>query len=921
MAVRKSISNTFVVTAVEDGVDGVSDQQIFKQASAYPYSGAAPTGGSGDDDVPTGWSRDFPGVSESMKYCYASTRRKINGAWTTWSTPALHTKWADDGTSITIKGTVNGVIARNGYFPVTPSADNVGDMYLRNNNVQYLQEYEDYVVCEQVAQDTYDFVGHTDSEIGDGYLYNGELWQKVREESISSSQPRWQNVGNIKGPKGDKGDDGESPYFADLDNEMDGVLCDQSGTVKSESNIYTNVKLFMGNTQQEFSISQVLRNGTEITVGTASNNVTVIVTSDGLSKTLRVQYAVGATISTKDDFTITCELTSDSTITRTLHLTVNGIRGNAIYRLVPSVSQIIKRQNNSYVPSGNVTCAVTKVMNGSESTPASSEYSLKVILNGGTEADYATSYSTGVPVGNVTSNIVFILRYPSTNVIIDRETVPLVKDGVDGEDGDDGIDAVTATATPDIISVPCNSNGSVKSYTSKTVSVTMLLGETSFTPTQLRISSVPNGVNIFDGTSSNGIITVSGNSLRFSITTIATASGISSGIVVTAVGTLNGTAYSAKCTIGLAGMLQGETGASVRGKTGRFFYYAGDWSEAYQRSQEDGDIYFLVNDAQAPYFSYVRDNVKRYAVYSPDEEIDSEMEPIEMSIIDSNGLPDTSTEGTGWKVMTDDFKYLITEAIFAQFAHLGSFIISGDYLISQYGTLYNGLVATIINADNYQRFYGGALPYTYFDGNDPCVDTLPSSGTYKFRPAKCIDALTGAEHMANGNVRVDADGNVTMNNATIQGSLMFRKVLTEYNYNYIEVADSTTTIHTFLKADTFIIGKDYSVFNVAFPPAYLFPGAQIKIVVACEIYYDIFINRKSGEEAMIPADAEAPGWPPYNCFYCAVPMTDRFGSAKQGRQEKLDLSTTQYHCLELVSVQGFESGITGYYFWMIVNAE
>jgi hypothetical protein len=47
------------------------------------------------------------------------------------------------------------------------------------------------------------------------------------------------------------------------------------------------------------------------------------------------------------------------------------------------------------------------------------------------------------------------------------------------------------------------------------------------------------------------------------------------------------------------------------------------------------------------------------------------------------GTPSSSS--SNWELMTNDFKYLITEAIFSNFAKLASAIFSGDWMLSQYG--------------------------------------------------------------------------------------------------------------------------------------------------------------------------------------------------------------------------------------------
>jgi hypothetical protein len=58
----------------------------------------------------------------------------------------------------------------------------------------------------------------------------------------------------------------------------------------------------------------------------------------------------------------------------------------------------------------------------------------------------------------------------------------------------------------------------------------------------------------------------------------------------------------------------------------------------------------------------------------------------------------TGSNVVDWAIMTSDFKYLITQAVFAAFAHLGSAIFNGDFMFSQYGTK-NGDYSS-----NYQDF-------------------------------------------------------------------------------------------------------------------------------------------------------------------------------------------------------------------------
>lgn len=113
-----------------------------------------------------------------------------------------------------------------------------------------------------------------------------------------------------------------------------------------------------------------------------------------------------------------------------------------------------------------------------------------------------------------------------------------------------------------------------------------------------------------------------------------------------------------------------------RGKVGRFFYFAGDF-DANNTTQK-----FLVNDAQAPFFRNKKEGTEIYYYYVFNPEVNGEYtmsKMWELSIQDFNNKP--------FEIMTNDFKYLITEALFSKNAHLGSAIINGDWMISQHGKI------------------------------------------------------------------------------------------------------------------------------------------------------------------------------------------------------------------------------------------
>ncbi len=136
------------------------------------------------------------------------------------------------------------------------------------------------------------------------------------------------------------------------------------------------------------------------------------------------------------------------------------------------------------------------------------------------------------------------------------------------------------------------------------------------------------------------------------------------------------------------------------------------------------------------------------------------------------GIAHDPKDSDYWGLATQ-FIFAIFQAVFAAFANLGSFIVSGDFFISQYGTLYHGSTETVIDAGNYMATWNGKVPYTYFDASDPWVDTLPASDSYKFRPTLVLNAKTGGTYQNNswvrGVLRTKAIYTVTGDIVTVNG--------------------------------------------------------------------------------------------------------------------------------------------------------
>lgn len=261
-----------------------------------------------------------------------------------------------------------------------------------------------------------------------------------------------------------KATDGTSPYFADIDNEMDSVPCTSAGVTTAAFDKTLNVKMWHGST--------------EIALTTLSTNTIsgITITANKTAKTVRVQVASGTTIAAVNNIVIT--IAGSGSGNMTLNFTLNGIRAGAngtnganavIYNIVPEKDSInVARDGSAYVPANvSITCGYVKNDGGTAtkvndvSSRIDSKYNLyfrrRTRSNQAWETKYylynngSTSYKsylTSLAVATYDA-VEFVLStataaQPATGsigTVIDRETVPIVSDGEEGN----GIKKVTVT--------------------------------------------------------------------------------------------------------------------------------------------------------------------------------------------------------------------------------------------------------------------------------------------------------------------------------------------------------------------------------------------------------------------------------------------------------------------------------------------
>ena len=271
---------------------------------------------------------------------------------------------------------------------------------------------------------------------------------------------------------------------------------------------------------------------------------------------------------------------------------------------------------------------------------------------------------------------------------------------IDGEDGKDGQDAVTLLATTVLFNVPCDEEGCAERDVTLTSHVQMLYGET---PMPISVS-LDDDESDFEATISaaTGSTTVKMISVSVTKDTLITAD---SHMVFNVTGTHEGVTYTRTLNIPIIGNRKGDHGEP--GHVGKMFYMAGDYP--------DGGALYESSEWVTPIVHVKNGTTNEWYWLDAESNVIPGTDPQEYYAPASNSPV--------WKKAFSEYKVVLTEALFADFASLGSGIVSGDYLFSKHGTI-NGI-----------DYVNGALidnvvpAYMFF--NDGQTRTFAASGNVK----------------------------------------------------------------------------------------------------------------------------------------------------------------------------------------------
>lgn len=314
-------------------------------------------------------------------------------------------------------------------------------------------------------------------------------------------------------------------------------------------------------------------------------------------------------------------------------------------------------------------------------------------------------------------------------------------DGTDGADGNDGADAVLYEMVPSVGAINADNDGRVTTG-AIAIRVYKTVGETrtDITPESTIAGLKPPYRVQFKvenaWTECVNVGTGSGMEMRMEY-------GVPGSAVATVTNTLDLRLQKLKdgtytTVYQMAPIQVVKNGA--QGGRGRWYYFDGYFvsTKEYQAS-----------DAKAPYVAFDwEDTVTQNGVSTKVTRTSYYMLVANTNKASDDTLiaPRTQAASGVWELMEDNFKYMITEAIFSAFAKLGSAVFSGDWMISQYG---NGGTN-----HNYHLFNS-------FDeaGWHPNIGIDFKRGEIYAGNGKVHFAKDGSGQLAGGNISWDTAGN------------------------------------------------------------------------------------------------------------------------------------------------------------------
>ena len=335
---------------------------------------------------------------------------------------------------------------------------------------------------------------------------------------------------------------------ADLDNEMVNCRLDANGVSSVAQSWTTAVTMWYGTSRM--ALSDVYYNAPAGFTVSADTNTGIVA----------VSVAAGTAVSEKNEIKIIAiGYLSGKTYSRELTFTVAGIRDGAdavFYSLLPSVSSIQKDKKGGYSVN-TISCKRQKTV-GNVLTDTD-EGELKYSIDNGGEV--AVNDNEAISVNKITQKIQFVFYVNGR--IVDRETIPMVTDGLDGTNGQS---TVIADMDSEMVSCALTSDGKASQSQNWITNVSIWYG-IELLPIASISTTQPTGFTV-EADKSTGRVTVSVSE--------GTSVAEITRIEITVTAQRAGQSYERKLTFTIAGVKAGSAGRGVSSITN--YYLASNQS-------------------------------------------------------------------------------------------------------------------------------------------------------------------------------------------------------------------------------------------------------------------------------------------------------------------------------------------------------
>lgn len=228
---------------------------------------------------------------------------------------------------------------------------------------------------------------------------------------------------------GKDGVDGVGGLVTDFDNDMIAVACDANGNVVSGLPVTSTVSMYYGTTKLTLYENPTLG---EVEGVTATSSVLGKITITNI--TASAPEVIRLPVSVKAVY-------QGNTYIRDVTLTITKVKPGAdgqspkIYQLLPSLNAIYINKNGSPVEA-NVSCGI-RLYEGDQVTTVSTPYGYYFAYSIDKASEQRYYADNLISTSSIVSQITFSLydQRNSSSILVDQETLYVLKDGEDGESG------------------------------------------------------------------------------------------------------------------------------------------------------------------------------------------------------------------------------------------------------------------------------------------------------------------------------------------------------------------------------------------------------------------------------------------------------------------------------------------------------